>query len=661
MEYYTRLRIRAIENATLLWSVREIVETPSENVFTPADGAWELPIHRETQLADDLAFIAADRDDSTKIMAVCIEEVADDRSIIVRVASNTGAPQEVVHNLQIIAELMVRAASRGQHVTPIRRWFLLTSYTDIARLEMKQLMFTQIVSMDMSRILSRLRSQHAARTRRSNGKESLLSMLLHTINECQSNSGARRAKACISRVRSESSILWQKFEHFEMSKARDDTSVSLERVKDLLAAINRFDIDGLEEALSYIRNLDPSTKDYLSAALRKLSRYYEVAVNLTNAARSTRYPIFNSVKVASVVCNNIDYRTLEANLKPFDQTLSRIKLSPRNNLPIVTTRRAHVRDRYAERISNAQTKWKVHAEVQILLFYELNPTLQRPRIICSSKSACYLCNLFVRIHGQFQTPRTHGRLYDKWTLPCWSPKQSYMAETITPVLEKFNKALEMKILEVLGQQVLRLNHPNESVVVDGNPWSSYSTIIPLEADKIDRLGPLGAHATPVDDDNGEIVSLSSLSGSGSESPKSSGFPTNAVTKAILDHTSKGWDAAGDKDSAFNLVVGTRISRPLTEGLPFRIKTRAIEVEFSVAAEPHDATTRENQRPCRIIAETMSHQTGEMRETEQTQLVKLDALQPGCLTIVPVGASLVRNKLILLKDTCVVSIEFNFME
>lgn len=82
-----------------------------------------------------------------------------------------------------------------------------------------------------------------------------------------------------------------KFESSKISEARDDISLSLELLKDVLSAIYRFDIDGLEGALSYLRKLNPSTKDYLSEALRKLSPYYEVALNLTNPARSTRYPL----------------------------------------------------------------------------------------------------------------------------------------------------------------------------------------------------------------------------------------------------------------------------------------------------------------------------------------------------------------------------------
>lgn len=158
---------------------------------------------------------------------------------------------------------------------------------------MKQLIFTQIVLMDKSRILSRLRSQHAARTRNSKGKKSLPRTLLQTIDQYQPASGVSNVDACMSRARSQSSKVWQIFELFGSAEARSDESVSLELLKDLLAVIHRLDIEKLEEALGYHRNLDPSIRDYLIGALRKLGRYYGVAISLTNAARDSRCSIFN--------------------------------------------------------------------------------------------------------------------------------------------------------------------------------------------------------------------------------------------------------------------------------------------------------------------------------------------------------------------------------
>lgn len=43
--------------------------------------------------------------------------------------------------------------------------------------------------------------------------------------------------------------------------------------------------------------------------------------------------------------------------------------------------------------------------------HELHPRYQRPRFICSSKSACYLCNFFFLLHGDFHVPRTTNGPY----------------------------------------------------------------------------------------------------------------------------------------------------------------------------------------------------------------------------------------------------------
>jgi hypothetical protein len=64
----------------------------------------------------------------------------------------------------------------------------------------------------------------------------------------------------------------------------------------------------------------------------------------------------------------------------------------------------------------------VHAEIQLLVHYLAESSQQRlcgppPRVIGASKSACFLCFLFISCHGTFRSPLTHGRLYDQWTIP----------------------------------------------------------------------------------------------------------------------------------------------------------------------------------------------------------------------------------------------------
>jgi hypothetical protein len=114
---------------------------------------------------------------------------------------------------------------------------------------------------------------------------------------------------------------------------------------------------------------DPSLKKHLPEAIGKLARYYSAASELVCAARDKNCRIFQNIKI-----------------EPFE---------------------------IATPASVQETFEKVHAEIQFLFYYELRPERLRPRIIYSSKNACYLCNLSFHLHGGFYIPRTHSRLYEK--------------------------------------------------------------------------------------------------------------------------------------------------------------------------------------------------------------------------------------------------------
>ncbi|EXJ61828.1 hypothetical protein A1O7_02258 [Cladophialophora yegresii CBS 114405] len=75
----------------------------------------------------------------------------------------------------------------------------------------------------------------------------------------------------------------------------------------------------------------------------------------------------------------------------------------------------------------------VHAEIQLIVYYDMhssdavtsnsrshgahNAHFLPPRVIGTSKYLCYLCYLFMKVHGRYPPANTHGRLYDQWTIP----------------------------------------------------------------------------------------------------------------------------------------------------------------------------------------------------------------------------------------------------
>jgi hypothetical protein len=91
--------------------------------------------------------------------------------------------------------------------------------------------------------------------------------------------------------------------------------------------------------------------------------------------------------------------------------------------------------------------YNIHAEIQLLFYYDMHPEIRRLRVICSSKSACFLCDLFIKVHGKFYAARTHGVLYDKWMLPSQETIRFLGKEMkeITRVVERFIATLEDRI------------------------------------------------------------------------------------------------------------------------------------------------------------------------------------------------------------------------
>lgn len=86
---------------------------------------------------------------------------------------------------------------------------------------------------------------------------------------------------------------------------------------------------------------------------------------------------------------------------------------------------------------------KMHAEIQILVYYYLVTPQLRPRIFGSSKDPCYLCNMVIGLDGRFGVLGTSGRLHPRWKLPSMP--------VFDDLWNKTNNELESKISMVTKQ------------------------------------------------------------------------------------------------------------------------------------------------------------------------------------------------------------------
>ncbi|KXS98405.1 hypothetical protein AC579_1386 [Pseudocercospora musae] len=91
--------------------------------------------------------------------------------------------------------------------------------------------------------------------------------------------------------------------------------------------------------------------------------------------------------------------------------------------------------------SEIQPRRYVHAEIQLLVHYELISPALMPRAIGVSKQACFLCDSFIRAHGQFAVTGAHRQIFPQWTVP---DLEEYSAQTI----QRFRRALSQLLVEV---------------------------------------------------------------------------------------------------------------------------------------------------------------------------------------------------------------------
>lgn len=188
--------------------------------------------------------------------------------------------------------------------------------------------------------------------------------------------------------------------------------------------------------------------DALIDRLRKISQYITACDELLRAAR--RYIMFANIAVHFV--------NLQQSGKSLDSGCSAEEVlearSICETLSKVSTHRHEeqaVTKRLIKQRLNGATR--LHAEIQLVLFYKRYDSALPPRVICASKRACYLCNLFFKLHGAYHIPDTHGKLYETWRWPASSMGPGDKAHALLgSILPAFVEAIDLKTEEILSRE-----------------------------------------------------------------------------------------------------------------------------------------------------------------------------------------------------------------
>lgn len=265
------------------------------------------------------------------------------------------------------------------------------------------------------------------------------------------------------------------------------TVVQLKRL--VVSVYNMKRIVDLEAVLCGItsKEMDPSIRKSLVNIIQKVARYCEIARCLFRMSK--KHALFRHMMIRIIELpaqayirpqENRHTSTLASAIARSHQSYRRENVAHIRRL--IGETNADIDEEFSGQVRKTLTESKVHAEIQLLYHLEIYPSSLPPRIIASSKDACFLCNAFILMHGKMHTARTHGRLYPGWRLPS--------IPTYLSLEQRFNELLASQIHTSLSALLSRGRKtiypcPNESTLLD-LPYSTstlHSTLVAHKAKK----------------------------------------------------------------------------------------------------------------------------------------------------------------------------------
>jgi hypothetical protein len=228
-------------------------------------------------------------------------------------------------------------------------------------------------------------------------------------------------------------------------------------------------IQSLQTLIGRIPNraMDPSSRQNLINIVSKVSRYREAARFLYRTSR--KFPIVRRMTTTIVNLPREAFTRSSGGghtpqLRSAVARTDHLWHGPRFDYlcRLLNTTYPQLNDQFALQTKKTLDKAKIHAEIQLIFHYEMNPSELPARVICSSKDACYLCNAFITMHGKMHMPRSHGRLYPGWRLP--------LIASLSDLSVRFNTELEHFIVASLKTIFSRKKKtaypdPNESTLL----------------------------------------------------------------------------------------------------------------------------------------------------------------------------------------------------
>jgi len=275
-----------------------------------------------------------------------------------------------------------------------------------------------IITMSRKRILGRLGYRKPSSARGNGGKAPLSKVLRDVIAAVQAHYHGSSTDA-VEFIRNAMAL---------QNRASDQKMSTTNRVgplRELLIGISELlrAVD-IPKLLAVIKSSDlaPSCRDGFPHRLKKLARYPNISRELLHYAKKLamlRNVTVTAVSLSPQVFASRDFVPKTCCLGSCVDRCQRgltVQVGYKAICGKLENEIGVAKQSYLDGVK-ANLTGKIHAEVQIVAHLELHPPALKPRIVASNKDACYLCNLFIQVHGQYHIPKTHGKLVSP-DMPC---------------------------------------------------------------------------------------------------------------------------------------------------------------------------------------------------------------------------------------------------
>ncbi|KAF1949449.1 hypothetical protein CC80DRAFT_598904 [Byssothecium circinans] len=393
-----------------------------------------LTFKQEADIVNCLCYLSSYSDNPDHVMAMCVEEALDHRGLTVTLATNTGSVSHLQQGVESICTVLERQCVHPEN-----------DYCND--------LLNEVIKHGRARITKRLglSSSEPPKTAARLKLAFDLTLKLPKSKRPPLSSEVIQLGADFSR-------LSKRYNETPMTKRNDGSAdVTLLSIMIVATEIWRTHQTSLEALFDRIPNseMDPTTKESTICQLEKLAHYVPTAKSLLRKAGSL--PVFQSVKVQSVYFSPADMRTgLHHSATKLMGLLVSSVYKGRKGL------QENIKKQVTE--NNANQSYKVHAEIQLLFHYELFTVKYPPRVLKSSKHACFLCDLFIKKHGRFHIPKTHGRVYELWMIPelAGLNMKTKAQQQWSSTIQVFNTAVEEWISKLAAAKKAKLTDPRES-------------------------------------------------------------------------------------------------------------------------------------------------------------------------------------------------------